>query len=291
MPQHVSWPRLLRRAPGDFEGDGAHLFVDKTVGRENDGITKLVRLSGEIGHFAAGFFDQQNARGSVPFREAEFPEASEAASRGRGEIERGGPITAHTVRALGKVAVVAKIGAGLAIAHRKPGAQQTGRERGIWGNVDFLAVERGAFAARGGEKFVVKRIEDRGGEQRIPLGKSDRDAKAGISMSEVRGAVKRINVPAKFGSRSALMPRALFGSNSVVGKVLSEALDDEALRTLVRLSDEIDFVAFVANVKRARQFFNQDFPGVLRNFNGGFKIGIVHADNTTVAGNKNRETN
>src|SRR5260370_41460905 len=101
MPQHVSWPRLLRRVPGDFEGDGAHLFVDKTIGRENDGITKLVRLSGEIGHFAAGFFDQQNARSSVPFREAEFQEAIEAASRDTSENNLSGPTAARTLRWLG----------------------------------------------------------------------------------------------------------------------------------------------------------------------------------------------
>ena len=96
---------------------------------------------------------------------------------------------------------------------------------------------------------MVKGIENRRGKKRIPLGESDRNGKAGIPVGKIRGAVERINVPAKVRSRSALMPGSLFGSNGVVGKVLGQPFDDEPFRALVRLGNEIDFIAFVNDVQ------------------------------------------
>src|SRR5260370_2177997 len=159
-----SWRCRPLRAEGDFQRHGAHLLVDEAVGGEDDGAAELVWISSKIAHFSAGFFNQQDACGGVPFLKAEFPEGVEAAGGNTGEVQRGGAIAAHAVRALGEVAVVSKIRAVLAVAHGKAGAEQAGRERGVFGDVDFLAVEHGALAARGGEKFVVKRIEDRSGE-------------------------------------------------------------------------------------------------------------------------------
>src|SRR2546430_9410455 len=51
---------------------------------------------------------------------------------------------------------------------------------------------------------MVIGIENRRGKKGIPLGESDRNAKAGIPVGKIRGAVERINVPAKVRSRSAL---------------------------------------------------------------------------------------
>src|SRR5713226_326783 len=221
-----SWRCRPLRAAGDFQRHGAHLFVDEAVSGENDGAAELVWISGKIAHSAAGFFDQQDAGGGVPLLETKFPETVEAAGGDAGKVQRGGAIAAHSVRVLGEVAVVLKIWAGLAVAHGKAGAQQACREGGIFGNLDFLAVEGGAFAARGGEKFLVKRIEDHGGEKRIPPGERDRDAEARISVREIGGAVERIDVPAKVRSRSALMPRSFFGSDGVLWKVFGQPLDD-----------------------------------------------------------------
>ena len=161
--------RSGRGPAGDLQRHGSHLFVDQPISGENDGAAELVRFSGEIAHFAAGFFDQKDARGRVPFLQAEFPEAVEAAGSNGGEVQRGGAIAAHPVRVLREVAIELKIRAGLAVAHGKAGAEQACRERGDFGDVDFFAVEGGAFAACGGEKFIVKRIENHGGEKRIPL--------------------------------------------------------------------------------------------------------------------------
>jgi hypothetical protein len=75
------------------------------------------------------------------------------------------------------------------------------------------------------------------------------------------------------------MPRSLFGSDGVVGKILGEALDDEPFRALVRLGDEIHLVAFVSNVQRARQFFDENLAGCLGDFGGGFEIVFGHGGN------------
>src|SRR5713226_9144585 len=71
----------------DFEREGAHLFVDQSVGGTHGETSELIRTSGKISDFAAGFFDQQDASGGVPFLKSEFPEAIEAPRRHRGKIE------------------------------------------------------------------------------------------------------------------------------------------------------------------------------------------------------------
>src|SRR6266852_2138937 len=72
------------------------------------------------------------------------------------------------------------------------------------------------------------------------------------------------------------MPGSLFGCNGMVGKVPGKTLDDEAFGPLVRLGDEIHFVAFVSDVQWARQFFDEDFAGFLGDFDGGFEIVLRH---------------
>src|SRR6266704_3312503 len=161
---------------------------------------------------------------------------------------------------------------------RSSAAELTGGKCGDFGDVDFFAVERRAFAARGREKLVVERIEDDGGEQRVSLCERDGNAEAGVTVREVRSAVERIDVPAKFRSRSALMARSLFSGNGMVGKVFAQPLDDEPFRAFVRLGDEIHFVAFVGDVQRSRQFFDEDFAGFLGDFNCGFKVAFGHGE-------------
>ena len=108
-------------------------------------------------------------------------------------------------------------------------------------------------------------------------------------MRIVGGAVKWINVPAEFRSRSALVPRSLFRRDGMVGKVFCQAFNDKPFRALVRLRDEIDFVSFVANVERARQFFDKYFARLLGDFDRGAKIGVIHPNNITVVDEKSRD--
>ena len=66
------------------------LQARQSIGGENDGATKLVRIPGEIAHSPSSFFNQQGARGGVPLLQAEFPEAVEAAGRNASQVQRGG---------------------------------------------------------------------------------------------------------------------------------------------------------------------------------------------------------
>ena len=185
--------RVLLR---DFSGEGAHFFVDEAVGGEDDRAAELIRLAGKIGNFAAGFFHQQDARGGVPGFQAEFPETFEAANRDAGKVESGGAIAADSVRVHGEVAVVAQVGAAFAVVNREAGAQQAGGKRFDFGDVNFVSVERGAFAASRGEEFIGDGIVDYGGDQRALLRKSEGNAETRIAVGEIGGAVERIDVPA-----------------------------------------------------------------------------------------------
>ena len=260
----------------DFESDGAHLFVDEAVGGEDDGTAELIGISGEIGDFTSGFFDEEDSGGGVPGLEAKFPETVEATGGDAGEIDSGGAIAADAVRALGEVAVVLEIWAGFAVAHGEAGTEKAGGNGGVFGDVHFLAVESGAFATGGAEEFVIEGIENYRSEKRAPLGERNGNAETGITVGEIGGAVERINVPAEFGSGRAFVTSSLFGGDGVVGKIFCEPLDDSFFGTFVGLGDEIDFVAFVVEVERARQFFDEDFAGFLGDFGGGFEIVFGH---------------
>ena len=261
---------------GDFKSNGAHLFVDEAVGGEDDGAAELIGISGEIGDFATGFFDEEDSGGGVPGLEAEFPETVEAAGGDAGEIERGGAIATDAVRALGEVAIVLEIGAGFAVAHGEAGAEKAGGDGGVFGDVHFLAVEGGVIATGSGEELVVEGIENDRGEKCVALGERDGNAEAGVAVSEIGGAIERIDVPAEFGGGGAFVTGSLFSGDGVVGKVFCEALDNGFFGALVGLGDEIDFIAFVVEVQRARQFFNEDFASFLGDFGGGFEIAFGH---------------
>jgi hypothetical protein len=269
----------------DLVGDSAHLFVDKTVGGEDDWSAKLIGISGEIGDLAAGFFDEEDARGGIPLLQVKFPEAIEAAGGDAGKIERRRAVAADAVGALREVTVVLKIGAGFAVAHGEAGAEEARGKRGDFGDADFFAVEGGAFAAGGGKKFAVERIEDHGGEKRVALSERDGNAKTRIAVREVGGAVERIDVPAEFGS--SFLAGAFFGGDGMVREIFVEARDDELFRAFIGLGDEIHFVAFVADVQRARQFFDKDFAGFLGDFDGGFKVVFGHGNTVRLLSTSN----
>ncbi len=155
------WTSFLRRGilpcarrgritAGDFQGHAAHFFVDESIGGKNDRRAKLVRLALEVADFAAGFFDEEHARGNVPLVEAKFPEAIETARSHGGQIERGGAVAAYAMRALREFAVILEIRAEFPVARRKASAEQACGERGDFGDGNFFAVAGGAVSARGG---------------------------------------------------------------------------------------------------------------------------------------------
>src|SRR5712692_11106134 len=232
-----------RSAAGNFQRHRPHLFMDEAVGGEDDGTTELIRVPGKITDSAAGFFHEQDARGGIPLLKIKFPESVKAPSSHASKIECGGAIAANTVGALGEVAVILQIRARLAVAHGKTGAEETGGDGGVPGDADFLAVERGAFAAGRGEKFIAVRIKDDSGEKRVTLREGKGDAEAGIAVGEIGGAVERIHVPAELGGR--FLASAFFGGNGVFRKIFDKARDDELFGAFVGLGDKVYFVAFV----------------------------------------------
>src|SRR5215472_3356359 len=68
-----------------------HFAVNVLVAREDAAGFDHILASVEIGDEAAGFAHQRDTRRHVPWREAPFPIAIEAAGRHPREIERGGP--------------------------------------------------------------------------------------------------------------------------------------------------------------------------------------------------------
>jgi hypothetical protein len=260
-------------AQRNFVRDASSLFVNQAVGRENHGTSEAVRLAGKIADFAAGFLDQENTRGGVPTVKAEFPESLEATGGDTREIERGGTIAANSVGAEREIPVVMNIGAGLSFVRGEAGAQQTGRERFNLGDVNGLAIQCGASATGGGEKFIVDGVVNDTRDHRIALGKRDRNAEARVAVREIRGAIERIDMPAKLGG--AFVAGSLLGGDGVVGEIFREPLDDRALGAFVGLGDQVGF-SFVDDVRRSVELLAKDFTGVPGDFDGGFEIVFRH---------------
>src|SRR5713226_5485573 len=141
--------------------------------------------------------------------------------------------------------------------------------------MDLLAVQRCAFAARGGEQFIVKRVEDDSCDYRVPLRETYRDAKTWIAVRKVRRAVERIDVPAEFRIRGALVPRSLFRSDRMFGKILGQALDNGRFRTLVCLRHQVH-VALVRNLRRVVKLLAQDLAGLSRYVHRCLQVVVAH---------------
>src|SRR4051812_47548692 len=197
-------------------------FVNQAIAGQYHRSAELVRLAVEIGDFSSRFFDQQYAGGDIPFVETEFPENIEASGGHTGEIESRGPVASNAVRAQRKIPVVMNVWTGDALMRGKSSAQQACCEFVDFGDLKRFAVECGALGASGAKQFVVIRIVDDAGDQRVALRQAHRDAEAWIAVSKIGGAVERIDVPAKF--RAGVVSGAFFCDDAVIGEVFPEAL-------------------------------------------------------------------
>ncbi len=245
--------------------------MDQTIGCEDHGAAELIRRAEKIAHFAAGFFDKQDAGGGVPAIEAEFPEAVEAADGNGGEIEGGGAVAANTVGAEREVVIIVNIRARLTLVNGETGAKEASRERGNFGDGDFLAIEGGAFATGGGEEFFINGIVDDAGDDSVAVSEGDGHAEAGIAVGKIRGAVERVDVPAVLGV--VILANAFFGSDGMRRKIFRETIDDVLFAALVGLGDEVD-VTFVFDLGRTRVLFAEDFSSFEGGFDGDFEIGF-----------------
>ncbi len=98
-------------------------------------------------------------------------------------------------------------------------------------------------------------------------------AKHGIAVREVRGAVERIDVPAK--RRIRLLAAAFLCHDGVLGEMRPQAGDDGRLGFLVRLGHQIH-VALVTDLPRTVELRQKDRTRLLGGFDGEFEI-VVRA--------------
>src|ERR1700737_3946170 len=102
----------------------------------------MVRLAGKICHIAAGLLTQEYPGGGVPLVEAKFPESFKAAGGHAGEVQRGGAVAAHAVRAQREIPVVVNVGTGYALVRGKARAEQAGGQGLDLRDANGVAVER-----------------------------------------------------------------------------------------------------------------------------------------------------
>ena len=101
------------------------------------------------------------------------------------------------------------------------------------------------------------------------MSERDGDAEARIAMSEIRCAIERVHVPAKFGV--AVLDQAFFRGDGMSWKMFCKASNDGLFAALVGLGDKVN-VAFVFDFRRAGEFFAKDFPGFESGCDGDFQI-------------------
>ena len=95
-------------------------------------------------------------------------------------------------------------------------------------------------------------------------------------MREIGGAVERIDMPAIAGSVAGFVAGAFFGGDGVIGKKFGDARDDGGFGALVGLGDQVDFIAFVGDLRGTRRLFAKDLAGFARNFDGSLEIIFWH---------------
>jgi hypothetical protein len=82
------------------------------------------------------------------------------------------------------------------------------------------------------------------------------------------------------------MAGAFFGGDGVIGEPFCEARDNGGFGALVGLSDQVYFIAFVADFGGAREFFAQDLSGFAGYGGGRIKQIFRHRDFLMIAGKR-----
>lgn len=263
----------LREAGGDVGGDLLHLGVDTAVGDEDFGVAGMIGAAGKIGDHAAGFRDDQHSGSGVPRFEAEFPKSVEASAGQRTQIERGGAVAAHAVRAQRVFPVVGNVEALAAPVSGKARGDEARSEFFDGRDVDALVLEPGAFATDGREEFAGDGIEDSADQRLARFEQADRDGEAGIAVREVGGAVERIHVPAEASSGCGTSA-ALLGHYGMAGKMAAQAADDQRFRAAVGFGDDVH-LALVRNILRAAEIRGEQRASFACGVNGDFEV-VVH---------------
>src|SRR5215831_9966896 len=93
------------------------------------------------------------------------------------------------------------------------------------GNMDRAAVEKRSAALLRRKHFVARRIINNTGDPPALIFQSHGNAKDRIAVSKVRGAIERVNVPAKVAAGFATA--ALFANQVMLWPLLAYVLDDQ----------------------------------------------------------------
>src|SRR5439155_6399389 len=108
----------------------------------------------------AGFGDQQNAGGHIPWLQTEFPEQIQAAARNKSQVERGGTRAPHSMRGHGELVIEMDVDVMAPLAAGKSrGPQAVGKTAGAR-DVNAAMIEIRPAAALGGEHLLVDRVVD-----------------------------------------------------------------------------------------------------------------------------------
>src|SRR5579862_7528661 len=146
---------------------------------------------------AAGFADQDDARGKIPRRQVALPVGVEPAGCDPGEVEGRRAVAAQS----GKVLLRGGNFAARQHEVAAPVMRQAAGDNGFGkiaarGDAKALIVEERALAVLGDEELLVGRIVNEAGNDGAVALERDRDSEVRNAVQEIGGAVERIDDPA-----------------------------------------------------------------------------------------------
>ena len=188
---------------------------------------------------AARFANQQHSRGHVPGIQAELPEQIQPPAGDISEIDRRRAGAPHAVRKHGELIVEMHVYVLMPLARREARGRQRIFDPRRAGDMNARAVQERAGARFRAEHFIAGGIDDHAADQFARALQRESDVEHRESVSEVGGAVQRIDIPAILGG--SRVPAAFLGDDRVRGKVALQALDDQPFAGAVGLGDQIVF--------------------------------------------------
>ena len=198
-----------------------------------------VTLAVDAAHDAAGFADDDRARGHVPLRQIALPIAVEAAGGDVGHVEGGGAEAAQAGDARLQFGhLVARQSVVAAADMRQAAGDHAFIELPAPGDAQPLVVEEGALAALGDVEFVVGGIVDHAGDDGALALQADRDREMRNAVQKIGSAVERIDDPG-VALVGAFAGAAFLADKTVARPRLGEVRVEHFLGALVRQRDEI----------------------------------------------------
>src|ERR1700736_3254521 len=111
--------------------------------------------------------------------------------------------------------------------------------------MDRLLVKVSSLASFSREHFITSRIVANAGNHLLPLLQCHGNAEHGVSVSEIRGAIERINVPSVFAP--SVTQSFFFAKNIMAWPKLTNTLANQRLGFAVSGRDQIR-LAFIFNL-------------------------------------------